>query len=247
MKLFTLKQTKEAERSVLDELLRKEVAASNALKAKEALLNKLERELPIVIAAKQSELADIEFRLRTAREKEIGEVTALEERRKAALRPLAEEQEMLQRTKDGIQEMLLAFDKEREEVRQSRDNVKRRAAEVETSRQKLENMQRDTLSMLEDRRARADESVLVAVEAVSRLKDEQERIHELTQALQKQEESSRSAEILARAAMARADAQIARAQEERRKVTEERKSLALAIKELKKRGLWSRRLETAAK
>lgn len=247
MKLFTSKQTKEAERSVLDELLRKEVAASDALKAKEALLNKIDRELPVIIAAKKSELADIEFRLRTAREKETSEVITLEERRRAALKPVTEEQEALQKTKDGIQDMMLRLDKEREEARNAWDDVKRRAAEVQTSTQNFERVQRDVLFMLEQRRIKADESVVVAVEAISRLKDEQERTQELTEGFRKQEESSKRAEVLARAAMASADAQIARAQKEQQNIIEQRKSLAIAIKELKKRGLWSKRLETVTK
>lgn len=238
MKLFTPKQTKEAERSVLDELLRKEVAASDALKAKEAKLNEFDRVYPTILAQKQNELTEIETKLRLAREKQISEIVVLEERRKAALKPITEEQAVLQKTKDGIQEMLLRLDDERAQLQKERDEIRQRFSDVEVSERNLAKTQSDMLFMLEQRRKEADESVEVAKEVAQKLHDEQERNNELLAALAEQERNSKSAEVIARGAMAHADKQIARIQEERRKVTEERKLLAAAIKEAKKHGVW---------
>lgn len=240
MKLFTPKQTKEAERSVLDELLRKENAAAIALKAKETQLNQLETEFPLRLEEKRKELTQIERRLQLAREKEQNEVFVLEERRKAALRPITEEQQALEKTKEGIQEMLLRLDTERACIKKERKEVDERSSELALSAQNIERTHREMSAMLEQRRKELDETIANAGVTLSELHDEEARIAILRSEVAEKFAGLEEAEHIAKGAMANADRQIARAQEERRKAIEERRSLAAAIKEAKRRGLWQK-------
>lgn len=237
MKLFTSKQVKVAEHLVLDELLRKENAAANALKAKEAQLNEVERTYPDKIAAKQRELVEIEQRIRFANEKGVNEVSALEERRRQALLPITNEMRRLEDVKAFIEREKSTVLDDLHRLDQQRQLLRSQQNKLELDTAAFIKTQSEVADRIERERREAIVDIETAKFATKQYRELILSHAESRKSLEEVMERAKRAEVLAKAAMAAADQRIAQEIKEQKKTDDKRKMLKLALDVAKKKGV----------
>jgi len=238
MKLFTMKEIKIEQQTHLDEILRKESVVSSALKAHEAKMNALTGEYQKKRAEKEAELRDIEFRIKTTLYAEQQSVESLEERKREALKPIDKEREEVQaliRKNDETVQKIIA---EREALESEARTISNKDYELEKKRRAFEESQSAILNLVARQQQDADAAVAMMEAMTPVFEGQRKRSEDAVQKAQFIKESAEKAEMIARAAMIAADERIAKEKEEQKKTDEKRSMLALAIKEIKRRGLW---------
>ena len=240
MKLFTSKELKVRENSSLAILKEQEMRVARALADKIKLNNEFEVTHAKVMDEKQKELAAIEFKIKNSHVTEQRNVEALEERKRQALLPIVDElkkleasKEFIEREKNTVFDELRKSDEARQKIRQEQYELNRLMAE-------FTRIQEETKVFIE--RQRKDAGNLIDSSRVSQSALEQERIRHAAslKELEGKVIQNQRAEMLARAAITTADQRIAQEKREQEKTDEKRKMLAVAIKMLKEKGLWSK-------
>lgn len=240
MELFTPKQLKVREQSNLVLLQEQEERASQALLNKMKLNSQLEETHTHLMEERNRELGEIELRIRTVLHTERKEIEELESRRRQALTPVLEEIHLLEKKREEEAEQLHKLTEERQLVKLDRQKVREEETRLDVLLHEMQKTREETIIILARQKRDSEEVIQMSKIAIQALQEEQGRHQALSLEWQKKEESAKKAEMTARAAILAADNRILKERREQERTDEKRQMLGLAIKELKRRGLWAR-------
>ncbi len=238
MKLFTPKDTKSREQSQLSVIQEQERCAARAVADKLRINNELSVEHTRLMEERRKELATIEFSIRHATDNVQKDIAALEERRRQALMPITEEHGRLECKKRELEEVRQRIDADNKRAQEQLLGVRGRETELVKNILEFVRTKDEALAFIERENKDARERTDTSNVAVTALVKERELHAQSVKELVAKEENAKRAEMVARAAMTAADNRIEKERKEQERTDEKRRMLALAIKELKQRGLW---------
>ena len=240
MKLFTPKQLKHVEDANLDALRGKQFEVSKILNEKLRLLSNIDAEYVAKKQEKEKELAEIEAKRRITVFNLTKDVENLEERRRQALTPIVEEQKQLFAKQNEVSIAMQRLETERLALTGEQQVLREKKSEFALWKARAEQLQDELMQELHAQKSESDKLLAEARAISQRIMQERDTHDERMRKLEEKGRNIENAERLVKVAMIAADKRIAQEQEEHRKVVEQRKSLAAAIKEAKKRGIWQK-------
>lgn len=247
MKLFTRKEVKEGMQSNLDTLLSKEAEAAKQLAEKIKRINNVDTEYSVKVKYWEDALKKARFEHDVFLKGQLQTLDILEARRKAALEPIDKEKQELSAMKEQIAQDDLHLKEESSNLLKRRHELGELEAKVNVAISEVDNMRRDVLTLIEQRQKEAQAAEKYAKEALMALVGEQERAKVALTELTVKEQSMAKAEMSVKAAMVAVDKRLEKEKREQKLADDKRRSLALAIAELKKRGLWHKAQEMKTK
>lgn len=244
MKLFTRKDAVKERESNLEQIRSQETVAIQALQAKIAAINEIDVIYPVKLAEAQRRLAEVELKLRTFFLNEEKEIVALENRRFAALAPVINEIVTLEKVKLEAEQVLILARDERTLLDGREGELRVKNTEVQAAMLALKDLKDKTTTYVTRQQKDAQASIKEAMAITDALIARQAEAREaIAQSLSEKEYLERARELSIAATVA-ADERIALEQAEQIKTDGKRRMLAMAIDELKKKGLWHKQHET---
>jgi hypothetical protein len=238
MKLFTRKEVKAAEQNALEALRLKESEAIKALNAKTQKLDILTLQMESAEFLKKQKNTEEELEQRIKRLNEIGEIEALEERRKNALRPIEEEYIRLEMArKESANAFYQLIEKERE-IARSRERLSAMEAALNDRTRAFENLEHTFITEIADLKRDTANLYTDAKSIHENARKERERAERVIKESVERLAGIERAELMAKAAIAAADARIALERKEQAKTDDKRRMLGVAIAVAKKKNIW---------
>jgi len=247
MHIFTKQEIHADEQKASDSLREKNVSYIKAINANISTINETKLALQETKKEKLEEISSLETRIRQLVSSETATILALEERRNSALEPITKEIQILAEEKELAHTRELSIIERERNIQTSRELINEKENKIRVTEREFENLYAKSLEELEQQKKSAESAVTLANITEKALAKNREHTTSLINELNERERSMLRAENNARAAVAAAETRIVQERKEQSATDEKRKMLAVAIKELKKRGLWNKHLEIITK
>ena len=247
MKLFTRQEIRADEQKALSSIREKQSLAEKGLNERVQKMNNIDVEYSKKTSEKQRELAEAKMDFAKFIASKTKSIESLEQRREQALLPIKEELETLEKRRLEVKKREEAALEERQARTKYREQLSIISGQLEKALKEIEATRQTVDSELSQKRREADAAVEMAAITTKALDKDRERTELLLGKFTVKEKELKRAEEMAKKAILQADVRIEQELILQKQTDDKRRMLAVAISELKKKGLWHKRLETITK